>query len=224
MSYMSQIVSKESAVASRSIRPVGGNIKRAFDILFALVAIVGLLPLFIGCCVLVFATSPGPVWFRHRRIGLGGEPFECLKFRTMEVDAERRLQEYLASDPDARREWQEKHKLTNDPRITPFGRFMRRTSLDELPQLINVLYGEMSVVGPRPIVHDEIEKYREHFSVYAAGRPGLTGLWQVSGRNRTTYSERVDYDVQYLRNWSLIRDVRIILATVAHVIDGGGAY
>lgn len=231
MSYMTQIVSKERALASRervlasrSPRPIGGTVKRAFDVVFAFVAIVGLMPLFVGCCILAWATSPGPVLFRHRRVGLGGRQFECLKFRTMEVDAERRLQEYLDGDPDALREWQEKHKLTNDPRITPFGRFMRRTSLDELPQLVNVLRGDMSVVGPRPIVNEEVEKYQEHFGLYAAGRPGLTGLWQVSGRNTTTYAERVGYDVEYLRNWSLVRDLRIIIVTIAHVVDGCGAY
>lgn len=198
--------------------------KRAFDFFAAVAAIVALLPLLLGCCLLVAATSSGPVLFRHRRLGFGGREFNCLKFRTMEVDAESRLQEYLARDPDARREWEASHKLRNDPRITPVGQFLRRSSLDELPQLFNVLVGQMSIVGPRPIVEAEIEKYQEQFVVYAGGRPGLTGLWQVKGRNTTTYSERIAYDVEYLRNWSLFRDVWIIFITVAHVIEGTGAY
>ena len=125
----------------------------------------------------------------------------------MQVDAERRLREYLERDAEARKEWKAHHKLKNDPRITPVGQFLRRTSLDELPQLFNVLLGHMSIVGPRPIVEDEVEKYQENFAIYAAGRPGLTGLWQVKGRNTTTYEQRVAYDVEYLRNWSFLRDI-----------------
>ena len=224
MSYTSHIVSQRNAVALSAQRPIGGTVKRAFDFFAAVAAIIALLPLLLGCCLLVAATSQGPVLFRHRRLGFGGREFNCLKFRTMEVDAESRLQEYLARDPDARREWEASHKLRNDPRITPVGQFLRRSSLDELPQLFNVLVGQMSIVGPRPIVEAEIEKYQEQFVVYAGGRPGLTGLWQVKGRNTTTYSERIAYDVEYLRNWSLFRDVWIIFITVAHVIEGTGAY
>jgi exopolysaccharide production protein ExoY len=217
--------SEASRIASTSNRyPIGGLLKRSFDIIASLAAIIALLPLFVGCCLVVLVTSPGPVLFRHRRVGLGGREFTCLKFRTMEVDAERRLRQELARNPDARREWQANHKLKNDPRITPFGQFLRRTSLDELPQLFNVLKGDMSVVGPRPIVQDEVAKYQQHFAVYVRGRPGLTGLWQISGRNTTSYSERVAYDVDYLSNWSLTRDLRIIIATTMHVVDGGGAY
>ena len=142
----------------------------------------------------------------------------------MAVDAERALREYLANNEDARREWETTYKLRNDPRITAFGRFLRRSSLDELPQFFNVLMGHMSIVGPRPIVAEEIPLYREHFDDYANARPGLTGLWQVSGRNTTSYPQRVAYDVAYLRNWSFIRDIRIILATVTHIWEGNGAY
>ena len=142
----------------------------------------------------------------------------------MAVDADQKLQEYLAGNPDARREWDASHKLRDDPRVTAFGQLMRRSSLDELPQLFNVLKGDMSLVGPRPIVAEEIPKYKEHFGLYTMARPGLTGLWQVSGRNNTTYAERVIYDVQYLRNWSLFRDIRIALATVSQVFDRSGAY
>ena len=224
MSYSSQLVTQGQALLSSSRRPVGGGIKRAFDFAAACVAIITLLPLFIACCLLIVATSPGPVLFCHRRLGFGGRDFCCLKYRTMQVDADRRLREYLAQDAEARKEWKAHHKLKNDPRITPVGQFLRRTSLDELPQLFNVLLGHMSIVGPRPIVEDEVEKYQENFAIYAAGRPGLTGLWQVKGRNTTTYEQRVAYDVEYLRNWSFLRDIKIILVTVAHVVEGKGAY
>jgi exopolysaccharide production protein ExoY len=223
MNYSTQVVRGQSLL-SRSRRPVGGGIKRAFDFIAACAAIITLLPLFLACCVLIAVTSPGPILFCHRRLGFGGRDFCCLKFRTMQIDADRRLKEYLAHNAEARQEWKAHHKLKNDPRITPVGQFLRRTSLDELPQLFNVLVGHMSIVGPRPIVEAEVEKYQENFAIYAAGRPGLTGLWQVKGRNTTTYEQRVAYDVEYLRNWSFLRDVRIILVTVAHVIEGTGAY
>jgi exopolysaccharide production protein ExoY len=217
--------SEASRIAASSNRyPIGGLLKRSFDIIASLTAIVALLPLLVGCCLVVLATSRGPVLFRHRRVGLGGREFTCLKFRTMEMDAERRLSQELARNPEARREWQANHKLKKDPRITPLGQFLRRTSLDELPQLFNVLKGDMSLVGPRPIVQDEVAKYQQHFAIYVRGRPGLTGLWQINGRNTTSYSERVAYDVDYLNNWSLARDLRIIMATTVHVVAGSGAY
>jgi exopolysaccharide production protein ExoY len=224
MSYSTETVSQRATLQSPAVRPVGGVVKRAFDIVFAFVVIILLLPLIAGCCLVVLGTSPGPILFRHRRVGYGGRSFSCLKFRTMEINAERRLQDYLAADEEARREWQANHKLLNDPRVTPFGTFMRRASLDELPQLFNVLVGDMSVVGPRPIIVEEVEKYQEYFGVYASGRPGLTGLWQVKGRNTTTYTQRVAYDVEYLKNWSLPRDAWIILTTIVEVCTGRGAY
>jgi exopolysaccharide production protein ExoY len=223
MSYMSQIYAQERAVRVQGRRPVGGAMKRSCDIILALAAIVALLPLLAAVYLLVAATSPGPVIFRHRRIGVGGRQFECFKFRTMQIDAERRLRDLLAKDPAARREWELKHKLSDDPRVTPLGSLMRRSSLDELPQLFNILFGQMSMVGPRPIVDSEIAKYNEHFAVYASGRPGLTGLWQVKGRNTTSYDQRVAYDVEYLRNWSLWKDLRILIMTVGHVFEGTGA-
>ena len=213
----------EAVVAVHPGHPLGGAVKRGFDVVAALVCIAVSSPLWIGCCLLVVA-SGWPVLFKHRRIGFGGQEFSCLKFRTMAIDAERRLQEHLANDDDARQEWRKFHKLRNDPRITKLGWVLRRTSLDELPQFLNVLRGEMSLVGPRPIVAAEVSRYEEHFSLYASVRPGLTGLWQVSGRNGTTYAERVAYDVDYVRNWSLLRDIKIMVVTLAHVIDGGGAY
>ncbi len=224
MSYTTEVLTRNADLLIRSGRPIGGNFKRAFDIAFSFVAILILLPLLAGCCLVVLATSPGPVLFRHRRIGHGGRSFNCLKFRTMEINSEQRLLDYLAASEEARYEWQTFHKLQNDPRVTPFGVFMRRASLDELPQLFNVLIGDMSIVGPRPIIMDEVEKYQEHFGAYASSRPGLTGLWQVKGRNTTTYAQRVAYDVEYVRNWSLLRDIRIILITIAEVFIGRGAY
>jgi exopolysaccharide production protein ExoY len=209
---------------SEARHPVGGAAKRVFDVVAAFAAITAFLPMFAVLSIAVRVECPGPVLFRQRRIGFDGREFTCLKFRTMAVDAERALREYLAINEDARREWQTTYKLRNDPRITAVGRFLRRSSLDELPQLFNVLMGHMSIVGPRPIVADEIPLYREHFGDYANARPGLTGLWQVSGRNTTSYPQRVAYDVDYLRNWSFIRDMRIILATVMHVWEGNGAY
>ena len=224
MSYMSQIYAQDRAVSLQSRRPIGGAVKRSCDIVLALAAIIALLPLLAACYLLVAATSSGPVIFRHRRVGFGGRQFDCFKFRTMQIDAERRLRDLLAKDPEARREWELKHKLRDDPRITPFGVLLRRSSLDELPQLFNILFGQMSMVGPRPIVESEIAKYHDHFAVYASGRPGLTGLWQVRGRNTTSYAQRVAYDVEYLRNWSLWKDLRILIMTVGHVFEGTGAY
>jgi exopolysaccharide production protein ExoY len=216
--------SEANGVESQARHPIGGMAKRAFDVVAAFAAIAALLPLFAIVCLAVYVECPGAVVFRQRRIGFDGREFTCLKFRTMALNAERALREYLANNEDARREWQTTHKLRNDPRITGFGRFLRRSSLDELPQLFNILMGHMSIVGPRPIVAAEVPLYREHFTDYANARPGLTGLWQVSGRNTIGYPQRVAYDVEYLRNWSFSRDLRIILATVMHVWEGNGAY
>ena len=215
--------SEASAARSRYTRPLGGSVKRTFDIVAAFAAIVWLSPLFLICYLLVLADSGRPVLFRQRRLGFGGREFICLKFRTMSQDAESRLEQHLAANQDARREWDKDHKLANDPRVTRLGKDLRRASLDELPQLYNVLKGEMSLVGPRPIVADEVAKYQEHFGAYAMTRPGLTGLWQVSGRNGISYAERVAYDVNYVRNWSLSRDVKIIVVTVGKVFRGVGA-
>lgn len=232
MNYAKHAPSEAEMVTSRSARalaaqldrPVGGIAKRSFDIVAVLLFIVGVAPPLIGCAFLVYAKSGGPVLYRQRRIGFGGREFTCLKFRTMVVDAERTLREHLAKHPKAMHDWQHNHKLRDDPRITPIGRITRRASLDELPQLFNILKGDMSLVGPRPIVAEEIGKYREHFSLYASARPGLTGLWQISGRNDTTYAQRVAYDVEYLREWFFMRDIKIIFVTIAHVISGNGAF
>jgi len=165
----------------------------------------------------------GPVFYSQQRVGLGGRSFNCLKFRSMTPGAEKRLQEILALDPSARAEWDNYQKLARDPRITPIGKFIRATSLDELPQLINVCRGEMSVVGPRPIMTDQVALYGEHFADYCAMRPGITGLWQIGGRNNCTFAERVQLDMEYAKTWSVARDVQIILLTIPAVLRGKGA-
>jgi exopolysaccharide production protein ExoY len=224
MQEMAYSWAASSELALTNVRPVGGLTKRIFDLVAVAIGITLFSPLLLILCVLVRTDGGGPVIFRHRRIGFGGREFACLKFRTMAVDAERRLEQHLASDPIAAREWMETHKLQNDPRVTKLGKVLRRSSLDELPQLFNVLKGEMSLIGPRPIVVEEIPKYDDHFNVYVRGRPGLTGLWQVKGRNDTTYAQRVAFDVDYLRNWSLFRDLAIVVMTGKRVFDGRGAY
>jgi Undecaprenyl-phosphate galactose phosphotransferase WbaP len=198
--------------------------KRAFDIVAAASALLVLLPVLALCACAVRMTSPGPVFFRQRRLGQGGEEFSILKFRTMVLDSEARLQHLLATDPQARIEWDADHKLRSDPRVTTIGGFLRRFSLDELPQFWNVLVGEMSMVGPRPIVRHEVPRYREAFSTYTKVRPGITGLWQVSGRNDTGYEERVSLDCRYVQNWSPMMELRILIKTVGTVISAAGAY
>ncbi len=198
-------------------------IKRVFDLVLATLILVFLGPLFLLLTVCV-AASGRPIFFAHTRIGRHGRPFRCLKFRTMAPDAERRLAEILERDPRAAAEWQLTRKLKDDPRVTRIGRFLRRTSLDELPQLINVIRGEMSLVGPRPVTAEEVEAYGEHRDYYLQSRPGITGLWQVSGRNQLDFRRRVHLDVFYVQNWSLLRDIVILLMTVRVVFSRRGAY
>lgn len=190
----------------------------------ALLMIIFLAPLLIVTAFAVLATSRGPIFFRQARIGRGGKKFQCYKFRTMELDAERRLELLLQTDPKARREWEDDQKLRNDPRITSIGQFLRRSSIDELPQLFNVLLGDMRLVGPRPIVESERTKYGRYFREYCSVRPGITGLWQVSGRNDVSYRRRVAYDVLYSKHRSFLVDVGILFATVPCVLFGRGSY
>jgi Undecaprenyl-phosphate galactose phosphotransferase WbaP len=197
-------------------------VKVALDQVGAVMLLFLLAPLFLVLASLVRGDG-GPVLFRHRRIGAGGQGFDCLKFRTMVPDAEAVLQELLARDPAAAAEWRETQKLRNDPRITRVGRFLRRSSLDELPQLINVLRGEMSLVGPRPIVAAEVERYGTDIDDYYRTKPGLTGLWQVSGRSDTGYARRVQLDRWYARNWTLWHDIAILLKTIPAVFGRRGA-
>ncbi|MGC1308261.1 MAG: undecaprenyl-phosphate galactose phosphotransferase WbaP [Phormidesmis sp.] len=192
----------------------------------ALVVLIGLvcLPLIGTISLLIALDSPGPILYRQTRIGRGGKLFKVWKFRSMVVNADRALERYFQSCPDARLDWEKDQKLREDPRITRIGRFLRRTSLDEMPQLWNVLRGEMSMVGPRPIVQDEVWRYADKFDLYLQVLPGLTGLWQVSGRNNVTYDERVNFDTYYVRNWSVWLDIYILMRTVKVVLAGDGAY
>ncbi len=193
-------------------------VKRTGDIVFSL-AVLGLgSPLFLMLAALVKVSSPGPVFYVQRRIGRGFRDFGCIKFRTMRKDADLMLQALLEQSPELKREYGKDFKLKADPRITPIGHFLRRSSLDELPQFLNVLRGEMSVVGPRPIVRDELRRYGRRMNEVLAVRPGITGLWQVSGRNNLRYAERVRMDVAYARHLSLRADLSIILRTVGVVL------
>ena len=197
---------------------------RAFDVILALLAIAFTAPLLIAVAAGVFLTDGASPIFAHKRIGRGGRVFHCYKFRSMVVDAEARLAALLASDPAAQMNWERDHKLRRDPRITRIGDFLRRSSLDELPQLFNVLAGEMSIVGPRPIVSAEIARYGARFATYCRVRPGITGLWQVSGRNDTTYRRRVALDTVYARNKCLTLDVKIVMLTIPAVLFARGSY
>ena len=198
--------------------------RRTLDLVIAAALVVLLAPLLVVVAVLVWAQDGGPALFAHERIGLGGKPFKCLKFRTMLTDSEARLSTLLATDATARREWEQDHKLRCDPRITRLGRFLRRSSIDELPQLLNVLRGEMSLVGPRPIVEAEVVRYGRWFWCYAKVKPGITGLWQVSGRNNTTYRRRIALDTVYGRRVSLGLYLKILVLTVPAVLLSRGSF
>jgi exopolysaccharide production protein ExoY len=198
--------------------------ERAVNMALAALLLVALAPLLAVVALCVRFGDGGPVLFAHHRIGRDGRTFRCFKFRSMKVDAKERLERLLAEDAQARAEWDLDHKLKNDPRITPFGAFLRKSSLDELPQLFNVVRGEMSLVGPRPIVADEARRYGRYLEVYQSVRPGITGLWQVSGRNDVTYRRRVALDTVYVRSKSVPLDVWILLATVPVVLFRRGSY
>jgi len=197
---------------------------RLLDIAIAALLLLFLAPLMLLVAALIYITDPGPIFFAHRRLGRDGRTFPCLKFRSMVVDAEQRLKHLLATSAEARDEWARDFKLRRDPRITPIGNFLRKTSLDELPQFINVLRGEMSIVGPRPIVEGEIERYGRYFADYSRVKPGITGLWQVSGRNNVHYRRRVALDVSYARNKCLGLDLRILAMTIPAVLLAKGSY
>jgi len=169
-------------------------------------------------------TDPGPIFFGHKRVGFDGQHFHCYKFRSMATNSAELLQKLLQSDPVAKAEWEASQKLRNDPRVTRIGRILRETSLDELPQLFNVLKGDMSLVGPRPIVDDEIPRYSHRISAYKRVRPGVTGMWQVNGRSDTSYAARVKFDSYYVRNWSVFLDVRILFKTIGVVLKRDGSY
>ena len=199
-------------------------IKRVFDIVCTCIGIICLSPVFLAISLWIYKDSPGPVIFKHRRVGRYGKEFNCYKFRSMCVDADAKLKELLANDPEARKEWEKEFKLKDDPRITRSGAFLRKTSLDELPQLFNVLKGEMSLVGPRPIIRDEIPKYGKYIEDFYMVCPGVTGMWQTSGRSDTTYAERVQMDTWYVRNWNVWFDIVLIWRTIGVVLKHKGAY
>jgi exopolysaccharide production protein ExoY len=207
-----------------SPHPIGLKSKRLIDIVLALSGIVLLAPLLIICFIATLATSRGPALFRHRRVGFSGKHFDCLKFRTMVTDAPERLKQLLESDPIAAAEWYANHKLRHDPRVTAIGVILRKSSLDELPQLFNVLKGDMSIVGPRPVTEEELIKYNGAANAYLACRPGITGLWQVSGRSTTTYDKRIACDTFYARNWSMSLDAKILIVTIPSVLMSDCAY
>jgi undecaprenyl-phosphate galactose phosphotransferase len=204
-------------------RPIDRSLKRCIDVIGASLGLVLLGPLLIAIGLLIRADG-GPALYGHRRVGMHGRPFQCLKFRTMVQNADRKLHELLARDPEAAAQWKREYKLRNDPRITRFGQFLRKSSIDELPQLINVLRGEMSLVGPRPIVEGELAYYGDDARFYLQVRPGITGLWQVSGRNDVSYDRRVALDAWYVRNWSVWHDLAIICRTVPTVLRRRGVY
>ncbi len=211
-------------VHQRLLLPCSRRIKRALDLVFVIAGGALLLPLIALIAALIKLTSPGPVFYGQRRHGRGGHAFTAWKFRSMVANASGVLEQHLNSNPALRREWLETQKLRCDPRITPIGRVLRRTSLDELPQLWNVLVGEMSLVGPRPIIAEEIPRYGGDFALYKKVTPGLTGMWQVSGRNLVTYEQRIGFDLYYVRNWSIWLDLHILARTVKAVLRGEGAY
>ncbi len=200
--------------------------KRLFDIMFSLSVLVVFFPVYIVLTLLIYLNSPGPVLYVQRRIGLNGKPFGCIKFRTMVVDADQILMEMLDTCPDTRDEFENDFKLKDDPRITPIGKWLRMTSLDEFPQFWNVLVGDMSVVGPRPLVKDELPKYGDAIHQVLTIRPGITGLWQVSGRNDIPYDQRVQIDLHYAQAHNFWQDLSIVFRTIGVVIfpKGNGAY
>ena len=204
--------------------PLPRLMKRCIDLVAAVLGGILLLPLFFYIAVAVKLSSRGPILYAHERIGRHGRRFMAWKFRTMFQNAHLVLEHYLEEHPELLEEWQADHKLRYDPRVTRIGRFLRKTSLDELPQLWNVIQGEMSLVGPRPIVTAEIEKYGVYYGLYTMVKPGITGLWQVSGRNNTTYEERVQLDAYYVRNWSPWMDIYLLLRTIRIVLFTKGAY
>lgn len=212
------------SVPNNLLNPYDQIIKNIFDAFVSSVLLLMIFPFLLVLYLIMLVVTKGKPVYRQERIGKHGKPFFIYKFTSMRPDADVILQRLLENDSDLRAEWESDRKLKDDPRITKFGRFLRRTSLDELPQFYNVLRGEMSLVGPRPIVQSEREKYGEYFRYYEAVKPGITGLWQVSGRNDVDYEERVQLDVWYVRNWSVDLDLMILLRTLSAVLHKQGSY
>lgn len=199
-------------------------LKRVMDLALAIPLALFLIPVLLLIALAVYIDDRGPVIFRHTRRGKDGKQFTCLKFRSMVTDAGPRLDALLASDPALRREWEATQKIKDDPRLTGIGGFLRRYSLDELPQLWNIIRGEMSIVGPRPIIAEEVRRYGEDIAHYDAVRPGVVGLWQINGRNDTSYAERVALDVEYARTRTIFMDVGILLSSIPAILSRRGAY
>jgi Undecaprenyl-phosphate galactose phosphotransferase WbaP len=197
--------------------------KRALDLIGSLLGLILLLPFLVLIGLMVFIDSPGRIFYRQERIGKGGKVFKLLKYRTMQLNADQVLQSQLERDPRLKREWDQYQKLKNDPRITRVGRLLRRFSLDELPQLWNVFLGDMSLVGPRPMMVKQQEVYGEPFRHYVRVTPGITGMWQINGRNHTTFARRAELDVQYVANWSIWLDIYILARTIWVVVKRDGA-
>jgi len=205
-------------LADREQPPLGGPAKRAVDVVLAGLLLLLSAPILLLVAAAVRLCMGGGVVFGHKRVGYRGRIFVCYKFRTMASNAQELLENHLARNPEAAREWQATHKLANDPRVTPLGRFLRKTSLDELPQLLNVLKGDMSLIGPRPIVPDEVARYGRHSRAYFSARPGITGMWQTNGRSSVSYRARVACDRYYARHWSLQLDLKLLLKTIPAVL------
>jgi Undecaprenyl-phosphate galactose phosphotransferase WbaP len=199
-------------------------LKRLLDIFLIVFFSPILIPVFILLMILTKLTSRGPVFYGHKRIGKDGKEFKCWKFRSMNIRSQEMLEEILKTDPVRKAEWEAERKFKDDPRVTKFGKFLRKTSLDELPQLINIFTGQMSFVGPRPVTKDELEKYGSHKDYVVSVAPGLSGMWQISGRSETSYEERIYYDTYYIQNWSVWLDIWILIKTVGVVLVGKGAY
>lgn len=211
----------ESIINANDVtHPVGGRTKRILDIAIAGIALLVLSPLIVTVALLIRAVEGGPVFFGHRRVGYNGREFVCWKFRTM-VDGARHEDRLSARQQE---EFARTRKLQDDPRVTPLGRLLRETSIDELPQLLNIVLGDMSLVGPRPVVVSELQLYGECSTHYMRARPGLTGLWQVSGRSNTTYEQRVALDKQYVSEWSVSSDIAILIRTIPAVVLRDGSY
>lgn len=223
-SYQGGLVGNQGSteVEPLSVAVIGAWVVRGIDLVVATAALVVLAPVILGISVALWMQDGGSPIFVHWRIGKGGIPFPCLKLRTMVVDSEHRLEKYLEQNAAAAQEWAQDRKLRDDPRVTPLGAFLRKSSLDEIPQLFNVLTGQMSLVGPRPIVAAEIPRYGRYFREYCRVRPGITGLWQVSGRNAVSYQRRVALDTVYARNKSLAVDLFILGRTIPAVVSGRG--
>ena len=210
-----------SSDAANEIPSPKNGTKRLFDLVVVIFVLPVLSPLIVLLWLIV-RMDGGPGFFGHERIGRNGVSFRCWKIRSMVPNSEERLKDYLANNPEAAREWSENFKLRNDPRITPIGKYLRKSSLDELPQFWNVLLGEMSLVGPRPVSRDELQMYSIHLESYLSMSPGITGPWQVSGRNNLTYEQRVAIDVDYSRQAHLRLDIKILLKTASVVLRRTG--